>query len=262
MKEQLAIQRILRERYEGLRLKNPSYSVRAFSKKVGISPATLSLIFNGKRKISRKLAYSISQKLLLDPQERSELLSFFPVKAKHRIPGTDDIDASYLQLSADQYQVVGDWRVFALLGLIEMPGFKNDPEWISSRMGAPVSDVIKLLERLKRLEMIEENAAGELKRAKPRYRTTDDVANLSLKKSHYQNLELARESLDNHALDERDFTWVTFPMDKKKLAEAKTLIRKFQDDLYEVLEKDAEPNEVYRLAVQLFPLTRSQKQEK
>jgi uncharacterized protein (TIGR02147 family) len=256
MKEQVAIQRILRERFEELRTRNPAYSIRAFSKKVGLSPATLSRVLNGKRKVSRKLADAISGKLMLDPQERSELLEKFPTRAK--MP-RDSVDASYLQLTADQYQVVADWQSFAILGLTEIPEFKNDPDWIAGRLNISITEVKRVLERLKRLEMVIEDESGNLKRAKSRYRTTDDVVNLSLRKSHYQNLDLAQQSLDHDSIQERDFTWVTFPMDTKKMSEAKTLIRKFQDDLYEVLEKDANPNEVYRLAIQLFPLTRSQK---
>lgn len=256
MKEQLAIQRILRERFEGARAKNPSYSIRAFSRKAGLSPATLSLVFNGKRKISRKLAAEISKKLMLDPQERAELLEQFPAGRKSR---QDAVDPSYLQLTADQYQVIADWRAFAILGLIEMPGFKNDPKWIAERLGSAVTEVEKIIERLKRLEMVVEDGAGALKRSQSRYRTTDDVANLSLRKSHAETLELARDSLDRDAVEDRDFTWVSFPLDTRKLAEAKTLIRKFQDDLYSILEKDAVPNEVYRLAIQFFPLTRLQK---
>src|SRR3989338_5766288 len=63
MKAQLAIQKILRERFVEFQAKNPAYSIRAFSKRAGLSPATLSLVLNGKRRISHKLADLIAQKL-------------------------------------------------------------------------------------------------------------------------------------------------------------------------------------------------------
>jgi hypothetical protein len=34
------------------------------------------------------------------------------------------------------------------------------------------------------------------------------------------------------------------------------MIRKFQDDFLEMVEEDAQSEEVYRLAIQLFPLTK------
>ena len=104
--------------------------------------------------------------------------------------------------------------------------------------------------------MIIEDKRGRWKRAAPRYRSVDDVANSALRKSHHQTLELARESLDQDSINTRDFTWVTFAMDKSKIKLAKTLIRKFQDDLLSLLKEDAAPDEVYRLGIQLFPITK------
>ena len=69
--------------------------------------------------------------MMLDPLERSALLEQFPSK-----PGSqmDEVDPSYLRLTADQYRVVGDWRAFAILGLTEIPGFKRDSSWIGQRL--------------------------------------------------------------------------------------------------------------------------------
>lgn len=255
MNAQLAVQNLLRARYESAKLKNRAYSIRAFAKQAGISPATLSRILNGKRKVSRKLADKLCNKLLLDPQERAELLSHFsPLIFPNSQDSADSSRA--IQLTADQYQVVSDWRAYAILGLTEIQNFKNDPAWISRRLRVPVTEVKQVIARLLRLEMLTEDEKGNLKRVNPRYRTTDDVANLALKKSHYQNLELARESLDSDPVSERDFSWITFPMDPKKLGDAKTLIRKFQQDLYKILDENAKPSEVYRLAVHFFPLTK------
>lgn len=253
MKEQLALQNILRNKLEESRTKNPAFSVRAFAKRVGLSPATLSLVLNGKRMVSKKLAVKVSEKLMLDPQERSELLGKFPVAKKvHH----DEVDLSYLQLTADQYQVVADWKAFAILNLIGTRGFKNSSEWIGSRLGISTENASQVIDRLNRLGMIEIDKNGKMRRSAPRFRTTDDINNISLRKSHYQNLDLARESLDNDSVDIRDFTWLTIPLDTKKLLQAKTLIRKFQDDLRNLLDEGAEPNEVYRLAIQFFPLTK------
>jgi hypothetical protein len=46
------------------------------------------------------------------------------------------------------------------------------------------------------------------------------------------------------------------------MKETKTLIRKFHDDLITLNERGARPTEVYRLAVQLFPLTQVEPPEK
>lgn len=259
MNEQVAIQKFLHGKLTSLQAKNPLFSIRAFAKKAGVSPGTLSLILLGKRTVSQKLAARIADKLLLDPQERAELLGSF-LKPETASPRTDSVDASYLQLTADQFHVVSEWRYFAILNLITLKEFKNNPTQLAARIGArlglPRSAVTSAIERLKRLEMIQEDAHGRLSRTQTRFRTSDDVANASLRKSHHQTLELAGASLENDPIDRRDFTWLTFPIDTRKLPLAKTLIRKFQDDLLAALEPEADCDEVYRMAIQLFPLTK------
>ena len=60
----------------------------------------------------------------------------------------------------------------------------------------------------------------------------------------------------NEPVEHRDFSSLTFPLDPKKLDQAKTLIRRFEDDLFALLDEESTPTEVYRLAIQLFPLTK------
>ena len=71
MEEQSKLQYILRQKLAFAQSKNPNYFIRAFSKKLNISPSTLSLVMLGKRKISTKLTKKISENLMLEPQERS-----------------------------------------------------------------------------------------------------------------------------------------------------------------------------------------------
>lgn len=258
MKDQVALQNAIRSRLENLRVRYPQYSVRAFAKKIGVSPATLSLILQGKRKISQKLATQLSEKLLFDPQERAEVLNSFFEKKKKTLNQVSSPE--YVQLTVDQYRIVSDWKAFAILNLIKLKDFQNDSSWIAQRLGVSTQDITDTVERLKRLEMLEE-INGELKRTNSKYRTSEDIENLSLRKSHQQTLDLAQNSLENDSVEQRDFTWVTFPMDTKKMNEAKTLIRKFQDDLYAMISDQSDPNEVYRLAIQLFPLTKINKKQ-
>jgi uncharacterized protein (TIGR02147 family) len=261
MKEQAAVRNILKSRLENLRIRYPNYSLRAFAKKTGVSPATLSLLLQGKRKISEKLASSLCERLLLDPQERSEVLGgFIEAKAKERDSVSEKKQQQYVQLTMDQYRVISDWRSFALLNLIKTVDFKNDTKWMAERLNLPPAEIKETLQRLTRLGMIEEKK-GQISRTVSQYRTTDDISSLSLKNSHRQTLELAQASLEKDHVDIRDFTWVTMPMDLTKLPQAKTLIRKFQDDMSDLMEEKTKPTEVYRLSIQLFPLTNVKKTE-
>src|SRR4051794_33853986 len=102
MKEQVALQQALKHRLDTIKIRYPGYSVRAFAKKAGISPATLSLILQGKRMVSRKLAQNLINKLNFDPVERAEVLGAFPNKRKVPVTG-GVLTPAYVQMSVDQY---------------------------------------------------------------------------------------------------------------------------------------------------------------
>jgi uncharacterized protein (TIGR02147 family) len=256
MKEQLAFQKILLGKYEEARSKNAHYSRRAFSKKLGISAGAISELLSGQRKVSLKLAEKIIGRLELDPQERVELLELFPRGMK--APKSAGADKSkYLQISADQFRVIGDWYHFAILTLMRSSTFKSNPDWIGQRFGIGSSIVVSALERLKRLGFIKE-ADKKLILAESLYRTSDDIANISVKRAHFQYLDKAREALETLAVEERDFTSLMLTMHPSQLPRAKELIRKFQDELMAELEDKPQP-EVYQLCIQMFPLTKNKK---
>lgn len=263
MKHQVAIQQLLHSRFAEAKAKNPSFSLRAFARKIGLSHATASRVLAGKRQVSRKVAQQITETLMLDPQEKSEILSLFPEKRRPH-PTLDKVDPLYLQLSADHFKTISEWFHFAILSLMRTKDFKSDPKWIAKRLGLPAVTVEQALERLKRLEIITVDAKGRMKRSATRYRTTDDVANLSLRKAHFHNLELARGSLESDPVSERDFSSLTLAVRADRIAEAKIEIRRFQDEFDRKFEaEENEPDEVYRLFMGFFPLSRSRsKKEK
>jgi len=200
----------------------------------------------------------IADRLLLDPQERSELFSQFRMlRYQSELEGQTE---EYRLLSAAQFRVVGEWEHFAVLSLMRTKDFKSSADWISERLGLTSARVRDVIQRLVSVGMVELAADGELKRVSSQYRTTDDIADLSLRKSHHQSLELARNSLERDSVSGRDHTWVMFAMDPKKLGMAKEKIRRFQDELSELVEA-GDQTEVYRLSMHFFPLTRSKKSE-
>ena len=262
VKGQVAIQNLLRVRLAEIQKTNPRYSLRSYAKKVGVHVGALSHIFNGKRNVSRELAERITRRLCLDPQERSEILGLFPARRRNRKPGTDlgspeqgeVLQPRYLELSASQFKIASEWEHFAVLSLIHTKNFKSDAASIALRLGLTENRARQVVARLLELGLVELDSELKLRRTAQAFRTSDDVASLSMKKHHEQSLDLAKESLYRDSVEDRDFTTLTMAIDLKKLSTAKELIRKFQDELSDLLESGNQ-TEVFRLSVQLFPLT-------
>jgi len=257
MKAQATLQKILRDRLAEAQLSNPRYSLRAFSKKVGIHFATLSAILNGKRIVSRKIATRIAESLAMDPQERAELLALFPepkTKSKNQLTHADAKKAKYVRLNESQMRAAGEWEHFAVMSLLQCSEFESSVAWIAKRLSIPASRAQSVLEHLLELGLLSLDGVGNYQQIPENFSTYDQHDHEIIRKSHEQTLDLARASLHRDAVEVRDFTSVTVPVNPMKIREAKELIRKFQDDLCDLLE-DGNKSEVYRLSIQLFPLT-------
>ena len=260
MNEQLAIQNLLRSKLAEIQKANPQYSLRAYAKKLGVHVGALSSILNGKRNVSRDLAERISLRLLLDPQERSEILRLFPKKRSSRNPGlaTESLEPRYLELTASQFKLIAEWEHFAVMSLLNCEDFESSVEWIANRLGITTSRTEMVLERLLSLSLLNRDERGNFARSQKSYRTSDDVADLALKKYYEQSLESARTSLYQDSVKVRDFTSTTMAIDPTKLSIAKERIRSFQDELSDLLES-GHRTEVYRFSMQLIPLSKLRK---
>jgi uncharacterized protein (TIGR02147 family) len=259
MKAQAVLQKCLQTRFLELQTKNPSFSLRAFAKKLDLSPSALSELLRGHRHGSRKLAMRLAGRLLLDPQETHELLKHFDEKKPRPTAnqGAFTGDAQdYLKLTADQFQLISEWVHYAILSLIETQSFKSDADWIATRLGVSSSKVQACLELLLRLGLIEKSEAGQLARTFAKIHTPDDVFNMSLQKAHIADMELAKEALVSLPVELRDFTSVTLPTSPERMPEIKKLIRRFRDEATKLLESTPNKTEVYQMSVYLYPLTK------
>jgi plasmid maintenance system antidote protein VapI len=249
---QIEFRRRLNEELLAARLKNPGYSLRAFARKLGISSAALSEILNGKRSVSQKLALRVADRLAWSPDQRAGVVALPRYQKK--------TDAEPVQLTMDHFQAVSDWYHFAILSLAETVDFDEDAAWIAHRLNISRPQARAAVERLERLGMLERNPAGKLMATGASYASSDEIVSLALRKSHAQNIELARRSLEEDPIEKRDFTAVTMAIDPARLGEAKRRIRAFRDELSAYLEGGVK-KEVYKFCLNLIPLSKSEENQ-
>ena len=262
MNEQIAIQTKIRSEFEILQRKNPAFSMRAFAKKLQLSPSALSEIIGGKRKISKKMALRILDRMQVEPTEIESLVSQFgPPKKGVVEPASSKLalikykkNIDFLKLRADEFSLISEWQHFALLSLMETVTFISDLPWMATRLSLSLHELQKTLIRLTDLKLITKKYSRFIPTGGPLI-TTDNVSDAAIRKSHYTDLKLAEKALDEVNVEDRDFTAVTIAADKSKLPEAKRMIREFQDSLTQFLE-DGEKNEVYKMTFYIYPLTR------
>ena len=126
--EQIKVQQLLQRKFLDIKAKNPSFSVRALSKYLEMQPSATNEILKGQRRVSRKIAEKIADKLSLDPSERTDLLKDFPEKLKRNTTSrrTREEDLKALKLTSDQFGLISNWIHFAILSLIRVKNFKSE----------------------------------------------------------------------------------------------------------------------------------------
>jgi uncharacterized protein (TIGR02147 family) len=162
---------------------------------------------------------------------------------------------SYKEIQEDIFKIIADWHHYAILELTFTKDFKNDIGWISKRLGISPLETRLAVERLLRLELLEE-VAGTLKKTEINITTTQDVPSAALKKLTSQFLQKALEALEEQNIADRDFGTVTMAVDPRKIPEAKKMIKKFRRELCQFMESGTQ-REVYTFAAQLFKITKN-----
>ncbi len=245
--ESLKAYKVLLHKIALSKQRNPRFSQRAYASKLGLSPGALSELVSGKRNLTADTKKKIANRLDLTPQERHD---FFSGDDKN----SSSADKSkYFQLTNDQFHLVSDWWHYGILNLIRTKNFKASTSWIAKRLVLPKQVVDEAWSRLFRMGLLEKTTTG-VRRKHTRLETTHDHFDLSIQRSHLEDLRLIEKNIVEKPVTDRDASSITFVMNKKDIKLAKELIRKFQNQFYADVEPK-EGDEVFKLSMFLYPLS-------
>lgn len=236
--------------------KNPHFSLRAFARRVEISPTVLSRILSGKRNLTFNLAVRIADALLFTPEEREELFSYFTKKNEKDANAQEDKNER--QITLECFNAMKDWYHYGITQLLQVKGFVEDYQWIASMLSISSLEAKLAVDRLLRLEILERDENGKLHRTATHFTTTSEVASSGLRHFQKQILEKSIISLEEDSLDERDITSITVAINEDKIKEAKLEIKKFRMRMSEFMS-EGEKTRVYNLGIHLIPLSKSTK---
>jgi uncharacterized protein (TIGR02147 family) len=249
---------------------NPAYSLRAFARDIGLSPAQLSQVINGNRGLSAKMAVNVVEKLPLSTTEKAFFLE--DLRAKFSPSKTERTSAAlkiaklrssektrHLQL--DLFKIISTWHHFALIELIKMSkGKENSIAHFAVRLGIPETEVQLALDRLKNLKLIAETAKG-FRVKQQTVIANERISTESTRNYHKQMLEKATHAISFQTSDERYGYSGVMPMRVKSLARAKKLIDDFKDEFTKELSNDLDGEEIFGFSLQIFKVSKEKDKE-
>lgn len=245
---QLWLENLLAEKIK----KNPKFSLRAFARMVDVSPAVLSRILSGKRKLTFNLATRIADALHLGPIERETLYSFFTGAESEK----SETDLHEKELSIDCFNAMKEWYHYGITQLLFIDSFNEDPKWIAKMLSITELEAKMAIDRLLRLEILDRDENGKIFRTSTHLSTSTDIASAGIRHFQKQILEKSIESLERDDILERDITSITIAINEDRIPEAKKEIMRFRKKMAEFLA-EGEKTRVYNLGVHLIPLSKS-----
>jgi len=256
----------LREVYTNQLAKNPSYSLRAFARKLGMAPSSLSEILSGKKRISHEMALKIAGQLNLKEKEtryfslladiesagseslREDLTKQIQKLNRHRAVATLDVEI---------FRAVSEWYHIALMEMTRLPHLDFEPRKLARQLGITAVEVNAAIQRLEKLELIEKDAKGRYRKVQDNVLFSTPGKNEALRKYHQQMLMQASKALEKQEPSERFVGSETFIFDEKLLGDANAILEECFEKMVELATRSKNPKHVFHLGIQLFSLTKN-----
>jgi len=221
-----------------------------------MTPSALSMVLSGKRNLSFTSAERIADSLGLNPQVKQAFVN----GAKQGLGIAFQLSTGHdFELrSLDEFEYISEWYHLAIYSLVETKTFRSSPAWIARRLGISLVAAKTAIARLERLKIIDTSKKNWSLAGKPPA-FENKISTGATRKYQKQILEKATSSLENDPMSIRDMSSMTLAIDPKLIPIAIEEIRKFRRNLVNYLEGKGNRTEVYHLAVQIYPVTKENK---
>lgn len=255
---------ILKDELQARVSRNPRYSMRAFSRDLGVSSARLSRILAGKAVPSRAMALKVGERL----GYKDEKLDWYCalVEAQHgRTPERRRRAAAILnryqngvftkQVEAKN-SIAWNWYHFAIRRLTQIPEFQSDSKWIANRLGLSVRQAKRAVE-----EMVKAGALAIID-GKIEMRENYSVhfkgdRNTVRKKMEFDLLANKLPSILGSHREYSHHARHFFAVDRAQIESLKEIIRSFEDQVDDLTYRAEKPDEVVCLSIDLWSLLKS-----
>ncbi|MBN1577347.1 MAG: TIGR02147 family protein [Chitinispirillaceae bacterium] len=253
--------------------KNSYFSHRYFAQKAGFSSSgLLANIMKGRRNLTDALIGKFSRALKFDKKEGIYFESLVRFNQAASIEDRNKYYSRMLQaaplkaltISRERHEFYARWWYSAIRELLNYYRFKDDYRALARQLDPPISsdqarDAISTLERL---GMIKRDAAGYCRQTATII-TTGERHERSLNVTNFQiaAMELAKESLQRHSNAVRDISTLTLTLSPASVRKARAEIAAIQKKLLTMAEEDRDVDAVYQFNVQMFPLTKIEKEK-
>lgn len=264
----------LKSYYEDQKLNTKSFSYRLFSKRANINTSSfLFHVIQGKKNLTKNSIVKVSGAIghTKEEAEYFENLVFFNqsktiLEKTHYYSKLIEIKrpTSIQNIEKNQYEFYNEWYHCVLREVVSFVDFTGDCAalgkfLIPSINEKEVQNSLQLLEKLNFIHRTENGKfeqANDLIKAQP-----SPVEALIAQKFQIKMSELGIKAYDTTSIHERLGTATTFSISEQTYRLILLRAREFRREILELAKIDASPERVYQMNINIFPVTRSIKND-
>jgi uncharacterized protein (TIGR02147 family) len=234
------------------------FSVRSRSKDTsGCSPALISQVLNGQRKLKRDQLLNFAKVFALSSTEINfvdELLKSDQVEFS---VGDSESSQVSFKPKVPKNHLLADWLHPYVKDLVELKNFKLDTKWIVQHLGgiANLARIEKSVQFLLREGFWRQTPQGKVVLEESAAVTTNEIPNEKIKNFHKQALKIAAKGLEELPIHRRKASTILVAVNADTRDELRAMINKFQNDLTTFIEKHpANKDELVQVAIHMTPI--------
>lgn len=259
--------RYLREYYAWAKEHQRGFSHRAFMAKTGMSgPNYFKRVMEGAHNLTGNSIPKFASALGLSEPEAEYFRNLVYFNQAETLEDKDKYFGILMELKSPhsryllekaQYDYYRDWYNIAIREMLSFFRYDGNAAEMGKRLAPPVppKQVKQAIALLEGLGLIAKGEDG-VYRATAKFILTDpDVQSLLIPKFHQAMTRMAGEAITRFPKEDRYFSSSTVSLSEATYRDIIELIRATRKEVLRKVGEDAEPDRVYHLNMQLFPLT-------
>ncbi len=255
----------LRDYFEEKRKSTSFFSYRYIGKRIDLDPSNIVKIILEKRHLSKTGIKKLINFLKLSGRKADYFETLVKFNKSKNEKKSKELFEQLLSIknvfttkvSSNRYKFYKKWYYTAVAALLYYYDFMGDYKTLAQQLDPVISvkqakESIKLLEEL---NFIKKDDSGKYKLTNNMITTGREWRSIAIKSFQEETLKLALNSLHNHPKTKRDISTLSMTVSEDDLEQIKEITREYRESVLKIVDENENPDRVYQLNIQLFPLT-------
>lgn len=253
---------LLRDHFVRKQKKNPEFSLRAFSRLLGLTPGGLSRLLRGQMSLSLSRAIEIAEKLTLNEKDTETFLNLIQLEKAKTGESKEKIlkklnrtrKQEVTELSVDHFKTISEWQPMAILRITAVAEMDRSAKGVAKTLGISSSEAMQALERLKRLDLVTEDEEQYSRISKQEVYTKFQHDHEAARKYYRQLMDRLNHNLETKKADSRAMSAQVLVLDEEQLETARKLTLEYHQKLVTLSEQSKTKKTVYQALTTVFEI--------